>query len=144
MPRITSDDIVKLFEEAAVTDKRLPAPFKKQRLTMPWQETRQEKMYRYSYNNIEYIIRPSSQDISRWWIASILLGQIVEDLEVKKIIWLRAKKFPYSQIGRFVGKDRRKVKVIFEEEIAYIRLWLELYQGHKKINDMIDKIVLRK
>jgi|TARA_A100000171_G_C1995827_1_gene79495 hypothetical protein len=144
MPRITTDDIVKLFEEAAVTDKRLPAPFKKQRLTMPWQETKQEKMYRYSYNNIDYIIRPSSVDISRWWIASIILSKIVDEIETKKIIWLRAKKFPYAQIGRFVGKDRRKIKLIYEEEIMFIRLWLELHQNHKKINDMIDKIVLRK
>jgi hypothetical protein len=39
------------------------------------------------------------------------------------------------------GYSRYKVKEKWLDEIAYIRLWLQLYQKNKKISDMIDKII---
>jgi len=142
MPIITDQDIINLFEQAALTDKRLPRAIKKQKTTASWQEVKQEKMYKHSWNDATFVIKPSSKDISRWWIASTLLREVVEDLQVKRIIWSRAKKIPFSRIARFVGVDRRKVKTIWIEEIMYIRLWLQLHQNTKKISDMIDRIVL--
>ena len=93
---------------------------------------------------IEFKIVPTSRDIARWQIATTILKEIVEDIDLKKIIWLRAKKFPYTQLGRLFGMSRRKLKQKYMEEIIYIRLWLQLHQQHKKISDMIDKIVLEK
>ena len=142
MPIITDQDIINLFEQAALTDKRLPRAIKKQKTTASWQEVKQEKMYKHSWNDATFVIKPSSKDISRWWIASTLLREVVEDIQVKRIIWSRAKKIPFSRIARFVGVDRRKVKTIWIEEIMYIRLWLQLHQNTKKISDMIDRIVL--
>jgi len=142
MPIITDQDIINLFEQAALTDKRLPRAIKKQKTTASWQEVKQEKMYKHSWNDATFFIKPSSKDISRWWIASTLLREVVEDIQVKRIIWSRAKKIPFSRIARFVGVDRRKVKTIWIEEIMYIRLWLQLHQNTKKISDMIDRIVL--
>jgi hypothetical protein len=142
MPIITDQDIINLFEQAALTDKRLPRAIKKQKTTASWQEVKQEKMYKHSWNDATFVIKPSSKDISRWWIASTILREVVEDLQVKRIIWSRAKKIPFSRIARFVGVDRRKVKTIWIEEIMYIRLWLQLHQNTKKISDMIDRIVL--
>ena len=143
MPIITNQDIINLFEQAALTDKRLPRAIKKQKTTASWQEVKQEKMYKHSWNDATFVIKPSSKDISRWWIASTLLREVVEDLQVKRIIWSRAKKIPFSRIARFVGVDRRKVKTMWLEEIMYIRLWLQLHENNKKVNDMIDRIVLR-
>ena len=142
MPIITNQDIINLFEQAALTDKRLPRAIKKQKTTASWQEVKQEKMYKHSWNDATFVIKPSSKDISRWWIASTLLREVVEDLQVKRIIWSRAKKIPFSRIARFVGVDRRKVKSMWLEEIMYIRLWLQLHEKTKKISDMIDKIVV--
>ena len=143
MPIITNQDIINLFEQAALTDKRLPRAIKKQKTTASWQEVKQEKMYKHSWNDATFVVKPSSKDISRLGIASTILREVVEDLQAKRIIWSRAKKIPFSRIARFVGVDRRKVKTIWIEEIMYIRLWLQLHQNTKKVNDMIDRIVLR-
>jgi len=143
MPIITNQDIINLFEQAALTDKRLPRAFKKQKTTASWQEVKQEKMYRHSWYDATFVVKPTSKDISRWWIASTILREVVEDLQAKRIIWSRAKKIPFSRIARFVGVDRRKVKTMWLEEIMYIRLWLQLHENNKKVNDMIDKIVVR-
>ena len=143
MPIITNQDIINLFEQAALTDKRLPKAIKKQKTTASWQEVKQEKMYKHSWNDVEFVIRPSSKDISRWWIAHTILREIVEDIPATRIIWSKAKKIPFSKIARFVGVDRRKVKTMWLEEIMYIRLWLQLHENNKKGNDMIDRIVLR-
>ena len=144
MPEITVRDIVYLFEEAARTDRRLPRAFKKPKTTATWLETKQEKMYQHSWNKNELVVRPTARQIDRWWIASTLLREVVENIELKRIIWSKAKRFPWSQIARFVGVDRRKVKKMWEEEIMYIRLWLQLQEKNKKINDIIDKIVIHK
>jgi len=143
MPEITTQDIINLFEDAARTDKRLPSAIKKQKTTA-WMDHTQEKMYKHSYYAANFKIVPSSRDISRWWIASEILRSVVEDIEIKKLIWVRANKFPWTFIGRRFGYSRRKAKQVFEEEIIYIRLWLQLHEKHKKVNDMIDKIVLKK
>jgi len=143
MPEITTQDIINLFEDAARTDRRLPSAIKKQKITA-WMDHTQEKMYQHSYYAANFKIVPSSRDISRWWIASEILRSVVEDIEIKKLIWIRANKFPWTMIGRRFGCSRRKAKRIFEEEIIYIRLWLQLHEKHKKVNDMIDKIVLKK
>ena len=143
MYEITVQDIITLFEQAALTDRRLPAAIRKQRITA-WLEYKQEKMYQHSYHKVEFKIIPTSRDIARWQIATTILKEIVEDIELKKIIWLRAKKFPYTQLGRLFGMSRRKLKQKYIEEIIYIRLWLQLHQQNKKISDMIDKIVLEK
>tara|TARA_R110002051_G_scaffold3811_2_gene20420 strand:- start:265 stop:699 length:435 start_codon:yes stop_codon:yes gene_type:complete len=143
MPEITTHDIIKLFEEAATTDKRLPRAIKKQKTTA-WMDHTQEKMYKHSYHAANFKVIPSSRDITRWSIASEILRSVVEDIEIKKLIWVRANKFPWTVIGRRFGYSRRKAKRIFEEEIIYIRLWLQLYEKNKKVNDMIDKIVLKK
>ena len=142
MPIITNQDIINLFEQAAQTDKRLPRAIKKQKTTASWQEVKQEKMYKHSWNDATFVVKPSSKDISRWWIASTILREVVEDLQAKRIIWSRAKKIPFSRIARFVGVDRRKVKTMWLEEIMYIRLWLQLHEKTKKICEMIDKIVV--
>jgi hypothetical protein len=39
------------------------------------------------------------------------------------------------------GCSRHQVKNKWLEEIAYLRLWLELHKNNKKINDIIDKII---
>ena len=143
MPDITTHDIIILFEEAARTDRRLPPAFKKANTTY-WMDYRQEKMYQHSWHKAEYTVKPTSKQISRWWIASEILRSVVEDIDTKKIIWVRAKRFPWSNIGRMFGYSRHKVKKIWEEEIIYIRLWLQLHSNNKKISDMIDKIMLKK
>ena len=99
MPIITDQDIINLFEQAALTDKRLPRAIKKQKTTASWQEVKQEKMYKHSWNDATFVVKPSSKDISRWWIASTILREVVEDLQAKRIIWSRAKKIPFSRIS---------------------------------------------
>ena len=140
MHEITIQNIIHLFEEAARTDRRLPPAFVKQRSTA-WLEYKQEKMYQHSYYKTEFKIVPSSKQIDRWWIASELLRLIVEDIDCRKLIWARAKRISFTQLGRMFGYSRYKAKEKWLDEITYIRLWLQLYQKNKKINDMIDKIV---
>ena len=143
MPDITTHDIILLFEEAARTDRRLPPAFKKARTTH-WMDYRQEKMYQHSWHKAEYKVKPTSRQITRWWIASEILRTIVEDIDTKKIIWVRARRFPWTHIGRMFGFNRHKVKKIWEEEIMYIRLYLQLSaKKNKKYNDIIDKIMVK-
>ena len=143
MPDITTKDIILLFEEAARTDRRLPPAFKKARTTH-WMDYRQEKMYQHSWHKAEYTVKPTSRQITRWWIASEILRTIVEDIDTKKIIWVRSKRFPWTHIGRMFGFSRHKVKKIWEEELMYIRLYLQLAaQKNKKYRDIIDKIMVK-
>ena len=102
MPEITTQDIINLFEDAARTDRRLPSAIKKQKTTA-WMDHTQEKMYKHSYHAASYKVVPSSRDISRWWIASEILRSVVEDVEKKKLIWVRANKYPWTVIGRRFG-----------------------------------------
>tara|TARA_R110002012_G_C11652591_1_gene611523 strand:- start:2257 stop:2697 length:441 start_codon:yes stop_codon:yes gene_type:complete len=143
MPEIVIKDIIDLFEEAALTDRRLPSAWSKQRVTA-WLDYTQEKMYMHSYNKVNFRIVPNSRDIQRWQIATEILKEVVESIEHKKIIWSRAKKIPFTQLGRMFGMSRRKIKIVWLEEIIYIRLWLQLHEKNKKIRDMIDKIVHKK
>jgi len=138
---IKTKHIENLFDEAARTDSRLPSAIKKQSTTAQWLEMKVEKMYKHSYHEAQILLIPNSRQISRWWVASTILREIVEEKDKKDIIWLKAKRFPWTQISRIVGLDRRKVKRLYEEEIIYIRLWLQLHQKNKKISDMIDKII---
>jgi hypothetical protein len=143
MPEITVYDLIHLFEEAARTDRRLPSAFRKTRTTS-WLDYRQEKMYKHSYHKTEYKIVPTALQVDRWWVASELLRLIVKDIDTKKIIWLRAKKIPFTQLGRAFGMSRHKVKKVWEEELIYLRLYLQLYQKDKKISSILDKICVRK
>ena len=142
MPEITVQDLIHLFEEAARTDRRLPPAFRKTKTTS-WLEYRQEKMYMHSWNKTEFKIIPTAKQIDRWWIASQLLGNVVQDIDLKKIIWLRAKRFPWTRIAKTFGMSRHKAKKAWEEELIYVRLWLHLHSKQKKINDIIDKIMIR-
>ena len=143
MPEITVYDLIHLFEEAARTDRRLPSAFRKTRTTS-WLDYRQEKMYMHSYHKTEFKIVPTALQVDRWWVASELLRLIVKDIDTKKIIWLRAKKIPFTQLGRAFGMSRHKVKKVWEEELIYLRLYLQLYQKDKKISSILDKICVRK
>tara|TARA_R100000656_G_C3934747_1_gene125589 strand:- start:426 stop:860 length:435 start_codon:yes stop_codon:yes gene_type:complete len=143
MPEITVYDLIHLFEEAARTDRRLPSAFRKARTTS-WLEYKQEKMYMHSYHKTEYKIVPTALQIDRWWVACEILGRLVKDIDTKKIIWLRAKKIPFTQLGRAFGMSRHKVKKVWEEELIYLRLYLQLYQKDKKISSILDKICVRK
>jgi hypothetical protein len=142
MSEIAVQDLIHLFEEAARTDRRLPPAFRKARTTQ-WMEYRQERMYRNSWHKTEYKVVPSSRQIDRWWIASQLLGNVVKDVDTKKIIWLRGRRFPWMRIAKTFGMSRYKAKKTWEEELIYIRLWLQLQKKNKKINDIIDKIMVR-
>ena len=142
MLEVTVQDLIHLFEEAARTDRRLPPAFRKPRTTQ-WLEYRQEKMYMHSWNKTEFRVIPTALQIDRWWVACEILGRLVKDIDTKKIIWLRAKKIPFTQLGRAFGMSRHKAKKLWEEELIYVRLWLQLHRQQKKINDIIDKIMIR-
>jgi hypothetical protein len=143
MPEITQKDIIDLFEEAALTDRRLPSAWSKKRVTA-WLDYSQEKMYMHSYEKANFRIIPSARDIERWQIATEILKEVVESVDHKKIIWSRAKKIPFAQLGRMFGMSRRKIREVWLEEIIYIRLWLQLHEKNKKIMYIIDKIVHKK
>ena len=142
MPEVTVQDLIHLFEEAARTDRRLPPAFKKTRTTQ-WLEYRQEKMYMHSWNKTEFRVIPTALQIDRWWVACELLGTIIKDIDTKKIVWLRARRFPWTRIAKTFGMSRHKAKKLWEEELIYVRLWLQLHRQQKKINDIIDKIMIR-
>ena len=143
MPKITIQNIIDLYEEAARTDRRLPPAFKKRRSTA-WIDYRQEKMYQYSYHKTEFRIVPNSRQISRWWIASELLRLVIADVDCRKLIWARGKRMSFTQLGKMFGYSRRKIKNLWLDEITYMRLWLQLHEKHKKISDIIDKIIDKK
>ena len=140
---ITVEDIIELFKQAADTDKRLPPAIRKQQITA-WLDYRQEKMYKHSYHKASFKIVPNARDIARWEIASWILRELVKELDMRKIIWLRGRRFPFTQLGRIFGYTRKQIKNKYLEEIIYLRLWLQLHQNDKKISDIIDKIVLNK
>ena len=143
MPEVTVYDLIHLFEEAASTDRRLPSAFQKTRTTQ-WLEYKQEKMYMHNYYKTDFKIIPTALQIDRWWVACEILGRLVKDIDTKKIIWLRAKKIPFTQLGRAFGMSRHRIKKIWEEELIYLRLYLQLYQKDKKISSIVDKICVRK
>ena len=140
MPKITIQDIIDLYEEAARTDRRLPPAFKKRRSTA-WLDYKQEKMYLHSYHKTEFRIIPNSQQVSRWWIASELLRLIIRDVDCRKLIWARGKRMSFTKLGKMFGYSRRKVKSLWLDEMAYMRLWLQLHEKNKKIRDIVDKII---
>ena len=143
MSEVTVQDLIHLFEEAARTDRRLPSAFIKARTTS-WLDYRQEKMYKHSYHKTDFRIIPTASQVDRWWVACEILGRLVKDIDHKRIIWLRAKRMPFTQLGRAFGMSRHRIKKIWEEELIYLRLYLQLHQKNKKISSILDKICVRK
>ena len=147
MPKIEFQDIVNLYEEAARTDRRLPPAYVKQKTTA-WVDYRQEKMYQHSYHKTELKIVPSPRQVERWWIASELLRIFIDECDMRKLIWARAKKIPFTKLGRIFGYSRHKIKQKWLEEVAFLRLCLQQAQTdpkkNKKIISIIDKIIIRK
>ena len=81
--------------------------------------------------------------INKKWVEHNKKEYGVQIIELKKIIWLRARRFPWTRIAKTFGMSRHKAKKAWEEELIYVRLWLQLHSQQKKINDIIDKIVIR-
>jgi|TARA_R100001530_G_scaffold135746_1_gene113771 hypothetical protein len=143
MPEVTVQDLIHLFEEAVRTDRRLPSAFRKERTTA-WLDYRQEKMYQHSYHKADFKIVPTASQIDRWWIACEILGKLVKDIDTKRMLWMRAKKIPFTQLGRAFGVSRHKIKKTWEEELIYLRLYLQIHQKNEKISSIVDKICVRK
>lgn len=143
MPEVTVQDLIHLFEEAARTDRRLPSAFRKTRTTS-WLDYRQEKMYMHSWNKTDFRVVPTASQVERWWVACELIGTIIKDIDTKKIVWLRARRFPWTRIAKTFGMSRHRIKKIWEEELIYLRLYLQLHQKNKKISSILDKICVRK
>ena len=78
---IAVEDIIELFKQAADTDKRLPAAIRRQQITA-WLDYKQEKMYKTSYHKASFKIIPNAKDIKRWEIASWILREIVNELDI--------------------------------------------------------------
>jgi len=128
------------FNEAARTDRRLPGVIKHQKMSS-WVDYNKLEWLDKGYNDRKIIIRPTPRQITRWWFSQIILLEFVEEEESRKLIWLRAKRYPWTHIGRALGMDRRKVKSKYEEELIYLSLLLESNRRDKRIVDIIDKIL---
>ena len=128
------------FNEAARTDRRLPNVIKHQKMSS-WVDYNKLDWLDKGYNSRKIVVRPTGRQITRWWFSQIILLEFVEDQDMRKLIWLRAKRYPWTHIGRALALDRRKAKNKYEEELIYLSMLLETNRRDKRIVDIIDKIL---
>lgn len=137
---ITPEDLDTLFYDAFLTDQRLPAPYRKQKLTMQLDMNRIDWL-NYVDDNPNSL-PPTARSISRWELA-LELVQLIKREEDRQLIWLRGKRLSWSKMGRLIGIDRRKVKLKHSELMMTILILIKLMKDlHRK--DKIYRLIAPK
>ena len=88
-----------------------------------------------AYHKAPMKIRATGKMLASWELAIDLL--LLISLDERQLIWSRANKYSYSEIGRMLGYERRKVKTLYLN--ALFHLESKLFT-RKDILAKLDKI----
>ena len=128
--RLSMTELDELFLEAAETERKLPAAFRKQRMS-GWPDYPKDGMA-YGYNAMEVPrLKPTGEQIDRWEMALDLALRYMDD-EARRLVWavcqsaaFRQRGPRWSRIAQILGlNDPRIVKRRYKD--ALVRLYYRL------------------
>ena len=106
------EKLVKCFETAARTDRYLPGLKRPKGGAMySILEVLYSRHEHGFYNKKGMKLQANAKMITCYDLAIDLLSLV--DVQERQIIWSKANRFKYTQIGRMLGFDRRKVKNLY-------------------------------
>lgn len=128
--------LVDLFETAARTERHLPG-LKKPHAGAMYSilDIVHHRMEHGFYDKKPMKIQANSKMITCYDLA-IDLMLLVNTLE-RQIIWSKANNFKYTQIGRLIGYDRKKVKNMYFDALVKIERKVKI---NTKLLAKLDKI----
>jgi hypothetical protein len=99
------DSVAARFSEAIETARKLP-PVRVQGYTSRWPSLVREEWETLATDDDRPLrFPPSPQAIDRM-LETMRWVQWLEDVEVRKLVWMRAKRYAWHQIGKRFGCDR--------------------------------------
>lgn len=125
--------LVEVFEDAARCERMLPkvkAPGRPNMYAiLDFIHDRKDLGF---YQKKQLRLRPNPKLLGSWDLVIDLL--LLANNQDRKILWSKANKFKYTQIGRMLGLDRRKVKSL------YLTALIDLEQKIKQNKSLLAKL----
>ena len=119
--KVSLNDLILLFADAARTDRQMPGVIRKQKMCS-WVDYPDE-ITSYGYTSAEDTVRlvPEQIQVDRWEIATQLLNEL-DDKKMRKVIWAKAKGASWVWLGKRTKLSRQWVKEKYMEAI-YIMMY---------------------
>tara|TARA_R100000781_G_scaffold9377_5_gene8165 strand:+ start:3887 stop:4324 length:438 start_codon:yes stop_codon:yes gene_type:complete len=121
---ISCKQLMEWFKAALRTEKRLPSPLPKKRITTYW-EIKQDDWYGYGWNKPTLKVQTSSRSISQMMFCYELLGTVKEE-DDRKLLLCRAGNIPWKEISYRLGKHRstldKRLSIVLLDLIEQIRI----------------------
>tara|TARA_R100000963_G_C4617053_1_gene85665 strand:- start:28 stop:477 length:450 start_codon:yes stop_codon:yes gene_type:complete len=114
--KVDFTDLIRLFDEAADTDQKMPGVIRKQKMCS-WVDYPDE-ISSYGYTKIRDLVKivPEQIQIDRWEIATKLLMEI-EDSKMRKVIWAKAKGASWVWLAKRTNLTRQWIKEKYLEAL---------------------------
>jgi len=114
--KVSLNDLILLFADAARTDRQMPGVIRKQKMCS-WVDYPDE-ITSYGYTSAEDTVRlvPEQIQVDRWEIATQLLNEL-DDKKMRKVIWAKAKGASWVWLGKRTKLSRQWIKEKYLEAI---------------------------
>jgi hypothetical protein len=134
--RIDFTDLIRLFDDAAETDRLMPQVLRKQKMSS-WVDYPDE-ITSYGYTKINDLIRvvPEQIQIDRWELATKILMEI-EDMNMRKVIWAKAKGATWVWLGKKTKLSRQWIREKYLEALI-----ITAYRINKTVKKNINKLYI--
>lgn len=128
--------LLEWFKGALRTEKRLPSPMPKKRITTYW-EIKQDDWYAYGWNKATMRVAPSNRSISQMMFCYDLLWTL-DDEDDRKLLLCRAANIPWKQITYRLGKHRSTL----DKRLSIVLLDLvETIRTNKRYRQTLQKLL---
>tara|TARA_R100001082_G_C4351506_1_gene154770 strand:- start:472 stop:927 length:456 start_codon:yes stop_codon:yes gene_type:complete len=136
--RIDFTDLIRLFDDAAETDRLMPGVIRKQKMSS-WVDYPDE-ITSYGYTKIKDLMRvvPDQIQIDRWEIATKILMEI-EDMKMRKVIWAKAKGASWVWLAKRTKLTRQWIKEKYLEALIIMAFRINKNNVNKLY--IINKII---
>ena len=134
--KIDFTDLIRLFDDAAETDRLMPHYVRKQKMSS-WVDYPDE-ITAYGYTRMKDLVRvvPDQIQIDRWEIATKILMEI-EDPNMRKVIWAKAKGATWVWLGKKTKLSRQWIREKYLEALI-----ITAFKINKTVKKNINKLYI--
>tara|TARA_Y100001936_G_scaffold3024_3_gene2838 strand:+ start:141 stop:620 length:480 start_codon:yes stop_codon:yes gene_type:complete len=134
--KVDFTDLIRLFDDAAETDRLMPSIIRKQKMSS-WVDYPDE-ITAYGYTRMKDLVRivPDQIQIDRWEIATKMLMEI-EDANMRKVIWAKAKGATWVWLGKKTKLSRQWIRQKYLEALIVLA-----FRINKTVKKNINKLYI--
>lgn len=134
--KVDFTDLIRLFDDAAETDRLMPGIIRKQKMSS-WVDYPDE-ITAYGYTRMKDLVRavPDQIQIDRWEIATKMLMEI-EDANMRKVIWAKAKGATWVWLGKKTKLSRQWIRQKYLEALIVLA-----FRINKTVKKNINKLYI--